>query len=256
MFIELKRPLVFFDLESTGLSTTNDRIVEMYIIKLMPDGEEIHRRDLLNPGIPIPPEVSRIHGIYDKDVADQPQFADIARDLEKFLLHCDFAGFNSNRFDFPLLVEEFLRCGIAFETESRMFIDVQRIFHTLEPRNLAAALRFYCGKELENAHSAMSDTVATLDVLKAQLSRYGQLEPNVSFLHKFSGQSNLVDLAGRIVLNDKGTEVFNFGKYKGRSVSEIFRQEPSYYDWMMKGDFALQTKNVITRIRLRELKER
>lgn len=252
MFIQIKRPLVFFDLEATGINTTHDRIVEIYLIKLMPDGTEEHKRELINPGMPIPEASSKIHGIYDKDVAGQPTFADIAKELEQFLENCDFAGFNSNRFDFPMLVEEFLRCNIDFDTDSRKFIDVQRIFHTLEPRNLAAAFRFYCNQELENAHTAKADTVATLEILKSQINKYSQLENNLDFLHNFSGQSNLVDLAGRIVLNDKGEEVFNFGKHKGKPVKDVFRAEPSYYDWMMKGDFAQQTKKVLTRLRLKE----
>ena len=256
MFIELKRPLVFFDLETTGVNMTHDRIIEIYLIKLMPGGEEEHRHELLNPGIPIPDQVSKIHGIYDKDVADKPRFADVAHELVKFLDNCDFAGFNSNRFDFPMLVEEFLRYNIEFDIQNRKFVDVQRIFHLMEPRNLAAALRFYCGKELVNAHSAQADTVATLDILKAQLEKYSNLNPNLDSLHSFSGQSNLVDLAGRIVYNEQGAEVFNFGKYKGKTVKEVFRNDPSYYDWMMKGDFPMQTKNVLTRLRLREFNQR
>lgn len=256
MFIELLRPLVFFDLETTGINTTTDRIVEIYLIKVMPNGEEEHRRDLINPGIPIPPQSSAIHGIYDKDVEGKPGFADIARELVVFLENCDFAGFNSNRFDFPMLVEEFLRYGIDFDIENRKFIDVQRIYHVMEPRNLAAAFRFYCNQELENAHSAESDTKATYEILKSQLAKYQQLQPSIDYLHQFSGQSNLVDLAGRIVRNEKGEEVFNFGKHKGKTVKEVFRSEPSYYDWMMKGDFAQQTKNVLTRLRLRDFNSR
>jgi DNA polymerase-3 subunit epsilon len=256
MFINLTRPLVFFDLETTGVNTTNDRIIEIYLIKLFPDGKEEQRRFLINPGIPIPEQASKIHGIYDKDVEGKPRFADIAKELSSYLDQCDFAGFNSNRFDFPMLVEEFLRYDIDFDIENRRFIDVQRIFHVMEPRNLAAAFKFYCEKELINAHSAEADTVATFEILKAQLNKYTQLEPSIDFLHHFSGQSNLVDLAGRIVKNEKGEEVFNFGKHKGKPVKDIFRQEPSYYDWMMKGDFPQQTKNVLTRLRLREFNQR
>lgn len=256
MFIQIHRPLVFFDLETTGINTTTDRIIEIYLIKVMPDGSEDHKRYLINPGIPIPAQASAIHGIYDKDVADQPTFAEIARELSGYLDNCDFAGFNSNRFDFPMLVEEFLRYNIDFDIENRKFIDVQRIFHVLEPRNLAAALRFYCGKDLVNAHSAEADTQATFEILKAQISKYDQLEPTIEFLHHFSGQSNLVDLAGRIIKNEKGEEVFNFGKHKGKTVEYVFKTEPSYYDWMMKGDFAQQTKNVLTRLRLKEFNKR
>ncbi|TNE80392.1 MAG: 3'-5' exonuclease [Bacteroidetes bacterium] len=256
MFIDIRRPLVFFDLETTGINTTHDRIVEIYLIKLMPDGEEIHRRDLLNPGIPIPEGASKIHGIYDEDVKDQPTFKDIATDLARFLDNCDFAGFNSNRFDFPMLVEEFLRYQIEFDTENRKFIDVQRIYHVMEPRNLAAAFRYYCNKELVDAHSAKADTEATYEILKAQLGKYEQLESNLDFLHHFSGQSNLVDLAGRIVKNEAGEACFNFGKHKGKTVQQVFSQDPSYYDWMMKGDFALQTKQVLTRLRLKQFNQR
>ncbi len=256
MFIDIRRPLVFFDLETTGINTTHDRIVEIYLIKLMPDGEEIHRRELLNPGIPIPEGASKIHGITDEDVKDQPSFKDIAPDLARFLDNCDFAGFNSNRFDFPMLVEEFLRHQIEFDIENRKFIDVQRIYHVMEPRNLAAALRYYCNKELVDAHSAKADTEATYEILKAQLGRYEQLESNLEFLHQFSGQSNLVDLAGRIIKNEKGEACFNFGKHKGKTVQQVFSQDPSYYDWMMKGDFALQTKQVLTRLRLQQFNQR
>ena len=256
MFINLSRPLVFFDLETTGINTTNDRIVEIFLLKLNPDGTEEQKRYLLNPGIPIPDAASKIHGIYDKDVVGQPTFADLAKELMVFLEQCDFAGFNSNRFDFPMLVEEFLRLNIDFDFESRRFIDVQRIFHVMEPRNLAAAYRFYCNKELVNAHSAEADTVATYEILKAQMGKYTQLEPSIDFLHHFSGQSNLVDLAGRIVKNEKGEEVFNFGKHRGKLVKDVFKAEPSYYDWMMKGDFPQQTKNVLTKLRLREFNQR
>lgn len=256
MFIQIKRPLVFFDLETTGVNTTHDRIIEIYLIKLMPDGQEVHRRELINPGIPIPEGATKIHGITDEDVKGLPLFKDIAYDLARFLDNCDFAGFNSNRFDFPMLVEEFLRYQVEFDIENRKFIDVQRIFHVLEPRNLAAALRFYCNKELVDAHSAKADTEATFDVLKAQLSKYEQLEPSIDFLHHFSGQSNLVDLAGRIVKNEEGEPCFNFGKYKGKTVQHVFAQDPSYYDWMMKGDFPVQTKQVLTRLRLKHFNQR
>lgn len=256
MFISLSRPLVFFDLETTGINTTNDRIVEIFLLKLNPDGTEEQKRYLIDPGIPIPEAASKIHGIYDEQVAGQPKFADIAKELNVFLEQCDFAGFNSNRFDFPMLVEEFLRLNIDFDFETRRFIDVQRIFHVMEPRNLAAAYRFYCNKELVNAHSAEADTVATYEILKAQMGKYTQLEPSIDFLHHFSGQSNLVDLAGRIIKNEKGEEVFNFGKHKGKLVKDVFKTEPSYYDWMMKGDFPQQTKNVLTKLRLREFNQR
>lgn len=252
MNLTLKRPLVFFDLEATGMSTSTDRIVEMCLIKVHPDGTEEVRNERINPEMPIPENVSEIHGIYDKDVKDKPTFKDLAKDLDKFLENCDFAGFNSNRFDFPMLVEEFLRADIDFDVEGRKFIDAQRIFHIMEPRNLAAAYRFYCNEELENAHSAEADTRATYEVFKAQLDKYEQIEKNIDSLHKISGQGNLVDLAGRIVLNNKGDEVFNFGKHKGKKVTDVFTREPSYYDWMMNGDFPQQTKKVITKLRLKQ----
>jgi DNA polymerase-3 subunit epsilon len=252
MWIQLSRPIVFFDLEATGMNISRDRIVEICLIKVHPDGSQETRTELINPGIPIPAEVTKIHGISDQDVADKPLFSAIAKELSTYLKNCDFAGFNSNKFDFPLLVEEFLRAGVEFETDNRKFIDVQRIFHTMEQRNLGAAVRFYCNREIEKAHSAEADTIATLDVFKAQLLRYENLQNDIEFLHKFSGQSNNCDLAGRIVFNDKKQEVFNFGKHKGRPVEEVLKAEPSYYEWMMNGDFPLQTKNVLTRIRLRQ----
>jgi DNA polymerase III subunit epsilon len=252
MDLNLKRPLVFFDLETTGISTSTDRIIELCLIKVYPDGKEETLNHRVNPGIPIPADSSAIHGIFDADVADKPSFKELAHELNRFLDNCDFAGFNSNRFDFPMLVEEFFRAEVEFEVENRKFIDVQRIFHVMEPRNLAAAYRFYCNMELENAHSAEADTRATLNVFKAQLKKYDQLEKDIDALHKVSGQSNLVDLAGRIILNDKGQEVFNFGKHKGKLVAEVFKREPTYYDWMMNGDFPRQTKQVITRLRLKQ----
>lgn len=256
MQLQLTRPLAFFDLETTGINISQDRILEIFIIKLEADGSESRLRYLINPGMPIPPESTKIHGITNEMVQHQPHFKDIAKELLSFIDACDFAGFNSNRFDFPMLVEEFLRAEVNFDIENRMFVDVQRIFHTLEPRNLAAAYRFYCNKELTNAHSAEADTQATYEILLAQVERYQQLEPNIEYLHKFSGQTNFVDLAGRIIKNERQEPVFNFGKYKGRKVSEVFKQDSSYYDWMMKGDFPLQTKQVITRLRLQDFNKR
>ncbi len=252
MNLTLKRPLVFFDLEATGISTSKDRIVEMCLIKVHPDGTEDVRNERINPQMPIPSEVSEIHGIYDKDVKDKPTFKDLAKDLNKYFENCDFAGFNSNRFDFPMLVEEFLRADVDFDVEGRKFIDAQRIFHTMEPRNLAAAYKFYCNEDLENAHSAEADTRATYEVFKAQLDKYEQLDKNIDALHKISGQANLVDLAGRIILNKKGEEVFNFGKHKSKRVADVFAKEPNYYDWMMNNDFPQQTKQVLTKLRLKQ----
>lgn len=252
MFIDLKNPLVFFDFETTGVNVSRDRIIEYCFIKLNPDSSSETKAGRLNPEMPIPAESTKIHGIVDEDVKDEPTFKQKADELNVFLKKCDFAGFNSNKFDFPMLVEEFLRVEKEFETEGRKFIDVQRIFHQMEPRNLIAAYKFYCEKDLTDAHNATADTEATLEVFKSQLLKYQQLEKNVDFLHKFSGQSDMVDLAGRMVLNEKGEPTFNFGKHKGKTVLSIFKTDPSYYDWMMKNDFPLQTKKVLTQLRLKE----
>ena len=254
MKLNLKRPLVFFDLETTGVDTAKDRIVEISMVKVMPDGEEIVRTRLINPQMHIPEDATAIHGITDEDVKDQPTFAQIAKSLYKFIEGCDFGGFNSNRFDLPMLVEEFLRAGVDVDFKSRKFIDVQNIFHKMEQRTLVAAYKFYCDKDLTDAHSAEADTRATYEVLKAQLDRYTELQNDVAALAEFSARGETADYAGRIGFNEKGEEVFNFGKYKGVKVSEVFQREPSYYDWMMKGDFPLYTKKVITEIRLREKK--
>ncbi|MBC7426774.1 MAG: 3'-5' exonuclease [Bacteroidia bacterium] len=253
MSLVLTRPLVIFDLETTGINTSYDRIVELYLIKVNPDGSKETVEQRLNPGRPIPPESSAIHGIYDHHVANEPTFKDKAVEYNNFLKNCDFAGFNSNKFDFPMLVEEFYRADIDFETDSRKFVDAQRIFHLMEPRNLSAAYKYYCEKDLENAHSAKADTEATWEIIQSQLVKYNNLESNVDFLHNFCGQSNLVDLAGRIVYNEKKQPVFNFGKHKGKPVTEVMKSEPSYYDWMMKGDFPLQTKKVLTKLKLNQL---
>lgn len=251
MELNLKRPLVVFDLETTGISISTDRIVEIALIKIHPDGKEESRVMKINPGMPIPPESTAIHGISDADVANAPKFEEVARELAEFMKNCDFAGFNSNKFDFPLLVEEYLRAGIDFDVENRKFIDAQRIFHVMEPRNLAAAYKFYCDKSLENAHSAEADTRATLEVLKAQIDKYEQLKNDVDYLHSFSGQSKNVDLAGRMVYNDQGKEVFNFGKHRGKLVEQVLRQDQGYYQWMMDGDFSRDTKRRLTQIKLR-----
>jgi DNA polymerase-3 subunit epsilon len=253
--LQLHKPLIFFDIESTGINTSKDRIIEIYLIKMLPDGSEVHLHEFYNPGIPIPAEATAIHGIKDEDVKDKPSFAEKAHELKQFLHDSDFAGFNSNKFDVPLLVEEFYRAGTEFDIEKRKFVDIMRIFHTMEPRNLAAAFKFYCNKELENAHSAKYDTLATLDILKAQLIKYPDLDKNVEGLHKISAQGNQADLAGRIVYNEKNQEVFNFGKHKGKLVKDVFKKEPSYYDWMVQSDFTANTKAVLTRIRLSMLNE-
>lgn len=252
MKLNLKRPIIFFDLETTGVDTARDRIVEISMIKIMPDGEEITRTRRLNPGMPIPAEATAVHGITDEDVKDAPTFAQVARSLEQFIRGCDFGGFNSNRFDLPVLVEEFLRVGVDVDLKRRRFIDVQNIFHKKEQRTLVAAYKFYCDKELDDAHSAEADTRATYEVLKAQLDRYPDLRNDVDALAEYSCRAEAADYAGRILYNEKGEEVFGFGKYRGRSVAEVFRAEPSYYAWMMNGDFPLYTKKVITEIRMRD----
>ena len=256
MKLNLKRPIIFFDLETTGVDTAKDRIVEISMVKVMPDGEQIVKTRKLNPGMHIPAEATAIHGITDEDVRDCPTFAQVAKSLEQFIRGCDFGGFNSNRFDLPVLVEEFLRAGVDVDFKRRKFIDVQNIFHKMEQRTLVAAYRFYCDRELEGAHSAEADTLATYEVLKAQLDRYPELENDVEFLAKFTEQNRCADYAGRILYDKDGVEVFGFGKYKGRCVAEIFESEPSYYNWMMNGDFPLYTKKVITEIRLRGSKEK
>jgi len=254
MKLHLKRPLVVFDLETTGTSVNLDRIVEFSFIKVMPEGTENIKTLRFNPGIPIPLEVSLIHGIYDDDVKDAPLFKLKAKELAEEFMGCDFAGFNSNKFDFPLLVEEFLRAGVEFDVENRKFVDAQRIFHMMEQRTLTAAYKFYCNKELINAHSAEADTIATLEVLKAQIERYENLENDVDFLHNFTKQDKNVDLAGRIIYNIDGIPIFNFGKHKGKLVQDVFKTDFGYYDWMMNGDFAEDTKRRLTQIKLQGFK--
>ena len=252
MEFKLKRPIVFFDLETTGVDTAHDRIVEISMIKIMPDGERIVKTRKLNPEMHIPEAATAVHGITDEDVKDCPRFAQVAKSLAQFLTGCDFGGFNSNRFDMPVLVEEFLRAGVDVDFKRRRFVDVQNIFHKMEQRTLVAAYKFYCDKDLTDAHSAEADTLATYEVLKAQLDRYPELENDIDALADFSSRGETADYAGRIVYDDKGSEVFGFGKYKGRRVEDIFEQDPSYYTWMMNGDFPLYTKKVITEIRLRK----
>jgi len=264
MPLRLTRPLAIVDLETTGVNVGHDRIVEISIVKVYPDGTRETFTQRINPGIPIPPASTAIHGISDEDVKDAPTFAEVGHKIAHILHDCDLAGFNSNKFDFPLLVEEFLRADIEFELKGRRMIDVQNIFHRMEPRTLKAAYKFYCGTELENAHNAEADALATYEVLLAQVERYQGLEvedrenqATVIFdntpasLHQISFVHRNADLVGHIVYDDKGREVFNFGKYKGQSVEEIFAKEPSYYDWMMKAEFPLYTKKVITAIKLR-----
>ena len=251
MELQLKNPIIFFDLETTGINVASDRIVEISWLKIMPSGEESGHTHLVNPTIPIDPKAIAIHGITDEDVKDKPAFKEIARSLVREFEGCDLAGFNSNKFDIPLLAEEFLRAEVDFDMSRRKFIDVQVIFHKMEQRTLSAAYKFYCKKELEDAHSAQADTLATYEILKAQLDRYSELENDMEFLAGFSAQKRNVDFAGRIVLNDQDVEVFNFGKYKGEPVEEVLKKDPGYFGWILNGDFPLYTKKVLTNIKLR-----
>ena len=250
MKLNLKNPIVFFDLETTGVNITSDRIVEISYLKVFPNGNEVSRTMRINPEMHIPEQASEVHGIYDDDVKDCPTFKQVAKDVAHDFEGADIAGFNSNRFDVPLLAEEFLRAGVDLDMTRRKFIDVQVIFHKMEQRTLSAAMKFYCGKELEGAHSADADTRATYEVLQAQLDRYDELQNDIAWLSEFSSHTRNVDFAGRIVYDDKGVEVFNFGKYKGIPVVEVLRRDPGYYSWIMQGDFSLNTKQVLTRIKL------
>jgi DNA polymerase-3 subunit epsilon len=267
MNLHLKNPLAFFDLETTGINITHDRIVEISILKILPNGTQEKRTDLVNPGIAIPLESSLIHGIYDHNVEDAPSFKELAKPLASFLTGCDLAGFNIIKFDVPMLVEEFLRADIKFDISKRKLVDVQKIFHLMEKRNLAAAYRFYCNKSLDNAHSAEADTKASYEVFRCQLEKYegqevedmkgnklGVIANDMEAIHNITFQ-NVVDLAGRMVLNDDGVEVFNFGKHKGKPVLEVLSREPSYYDWIHKSDFPLDTKRKLTEIKLRQFQK-
>ena len=253
MKLNLKNPLVFFDLETTGTNINSDRIVEICYLKVYPNGNEEAKTLRINPEMHIPEASSAVHGIYDEDVVDCPTFKDVAKTIASDIEGCDLAGFNSNRFDIPVLAEEFLRAGVDIDLMKRKFVDVQVIYHKLEQRTLSAAYKFYCDKNLEDAHTAEADTRATYEVLKAQLDRYaGVLENDINFLSNYSCYSRNVDFAGRIVYNDQDVEVFNFGKYKGVPVKEVLQKDPGYYSWIMQGDFTLNTKNVLTKIRLRD----
>src|SRR6201985_369035 len=261
MKLNLKRPLAFFDLETTGTNIGIDRIVEISVIKLNPDGSEEVKTWRVNPGMPIPLESSLVHGIYDEHIKDEPQFKALAASIAEFIGESDLAGYNSNKFDIPLLMEEFLRCGVPFDLEKRFFVDVQNIFHQMEQRTLKAAYQFYCNKQMINAHSAEADTRATMEVLLAQIEKYENAEfedkkgnrskpivNDIEALHKFTNLNSPVDFAGRMVYNDKGEELFNFGKHKGKKVEDVFTMEPSYYSWMMNGDFPLYTKRKLEEI--------
>lgn len=261
--LKLTKPLAFFDLETTGIQVQKDRIVEISIAKANIDGSVDIKTRRVNPGIPIPLEASLVHGIYDEDVKDEPSFKQIAKSMAQFLEGCDLAGFNSNRFDVPMLVEEFLRSDVDFDTKNRRLVDAQRIFHLMEPRNLSAAYKFYCHKDLIGAHGAEADVLATLEVLNAQVKYYEKtamkdaegneyfpIQNDVAVLHQLSA-SNSIDFANRMVYNKDQVAVFNFGKYMGRSVTDVLKTDPSYYDWMMKGDFPMDTKRKLTEIKLK-----
>ena len=245
--LSLKRPVIFFDLETTGVDAAKDRIVELAMIKLSPGGKRDSYVKRLNPGMPIPAEATAIHGIKDEDVKDCPAFKQIAHHLYDWMKHCDFGGYNSSRFDLPLLAEEFLRAGVEIDFTERHMIDVQQIFFKMESRTLSAAYNFYCNKQLENAHSAEADILATIEVLEAQLDKYKDIVNEVKALNDMSNAEQYVDYARRIVLKE-GHAVFNFGKYKGKKVEDVFNTEPQYYDWMMQADFSLHTKQKISEI--------
>ena len=252
MKLKLEKPIIFFDLETTGLDIARDRIVELCYIRIEPNGNEEAKSMRINPEMHIPEVCSKVHGIYDKDVKDCPTFKEIAPELSKTFSGCDLAGFNSNKFDIPLLVEEFMRAGIDPGLSDRRFIDVQNIYHKMERRTLIAAYKFYCDKNLENAHSALADTRATYEVLQAQLDHYPDaLKNDVQFLSEFSSIGKNVDLAGRFVYNENGEEIVNFGKYKGKTVRDVLRTDPGYYSWIQQGDFTLNTKQVLEKLRLK-----
>ena len=248
--IQLTRPIVFLDIESTGLNIGTDRIVELALLKVSGDGNRLTKTYRVNPEMPIPPEVTLIHGISDSDVADSPTFRMIAGEVAALIKGCDLGGYNSDKFDIPLLAEEFARADFDIDLKENKFVDVQAIFFLKEPRNLSAAYKFYCNKDLTNAHSAMADVEATWEVLQAQLERYPDLGRTVDALSELRQGNRFVDFAGRVVLDDEGKEVFNFGKHKGRRVLDVFSREESYYRWMMEGDFPAYTKKVITRLYL------
>jgi len=246
--LKLTRPIVFFDLETTGIDVVNDRIVELCMVKISPDGSRLTGTRRFNPLMPIPPEASAVHGITNDDVKDCPTFADRATQVAQFIADCDLAGYNSNRFDIPLLVEELARCGVHIATDNVKMIDVQTIFYKKEPRTLVAAVQKYCGRELEDAHAAEADVLATIDVLEAQLELYDDLPNTVEELSEFSKMNNNVDLAGKVIINDDGDTVFTFGKYVGQNVKKTFKADPSYYNWILKSNFTANTKSVLTNI--------
>ncbi len=250
--LQLKKPLAFIDLETTGVNPGTDRIVEIAVVKILTDGTRSVKNKRINPEMPIPKGASDVHGITDEMVKNEPTFKQIAQELKQMLDGCDFAGYNSNRFDIPLLMEEFLRAGVEFDMKNRKLLDVQNIFHKMEPRTLSAAYKFYCSKSLDGAHSAEVDASATYEILEAQLERYTELGTNIDSILKVIGEDQVVDFARRFVM-DNGVEVFNFGKFKGRPVADVLKAEPQYYDWMMKGDFPQHTKQKLTEIYTRTM---
>jgi len=261
MNISLKKSLAIFDIEATGLSITNDRIVEIAIVKIAPNGSRTDFLKRINPEIPIPKEVSEIHGIYDEDIKDAPVLKDILAELKEFIEDADFAGYNSNKFDLPMLAEELLRVGSSIDLSKKLHIDVQNIFHKMEQRTLIAAYSFYCNKKLENAHTALADAEATWEVLDAQIKQYDELESSVGFLADFSRYGNVtrLDFAGRLAYNEDGVAVYNFGKQKGRTIEEVMKTEPGYHGWLLNADFPLYTKqclkNEIQKIKAKKSKE-
>lgn len=252
MKLQLTRPIAFIDLETTGTNISADRIIEIAIIKILPDGTKQVKRKIVNPEMPIPPEATAIHGFDDAMVKDAPTFKQVANEIKQFIDTCDIGGYNSNRFDMPLLIEEFLRSGLDYTIEGKKFVDVQKIFHQMEQRTLTAAYKFYCNKNLEGAHGAEADALATWEVLEAQLDRYPNVGNTVEAIVKFTGEDDIVDFARRFI-KINGVEVFNFGKHKGKPVKQVLKEEPQYYDWMMKGDFARNTKQKLTEILNRTL---
>lgn len=252
MQLKLSKPICFFDLETTGINISKDRIVEISIHKVFPDGKEQTYTKKVNPTVPIPPEVTLVHGISDEDVADAPTFKDLAKEIYMMIKDSDLGGFNSNRFDIPLLAEEMLRAEIDFDMKNCQSVDVQTIFHKMEQRTLSAAYKFYCNKSLDDAHSAEADTKATYEVLKAQLERYDELENDTKFLAEFSARKKFADFAGFLIFNKEGEECFSFGKHKGKRVLDVLEQEPGYFGWLLNADFPLYTKKVLTAIKLRQ----
>ena len=253
MALQLARPIAFFDLETTGVNLSTDRIIEVAIIKILPDGTRQVKSKLLNPGIPIPPETTAIHGITDEMVKDAPSFKQCGNELKQFIENCDMGGYNSNRFDIPILMEEFLRAGMEVDLSACRMVDVQHIFYKMEPRTLTAAYKYYCDKELVDAHSAEADVNATIDVFMSQIERYPQMGKSLDSILAVIGEDKVVDYARRFIFDEKGVEVFNFGKHKGRPVVDVLKAEPQYYDWMIRGDFPLHTKQKLTEILNRTL---